>query len=55
MARITEIRKKLFGLLVKSFFLVLTTGMLFNKVNQAESLDCNLAVCCLGSGVAGAI
>jgi hypothetical protein len=24
-------------------FLVLTTGMFFNKVNQAESLDCNPA------------
>ena len=30
--------------------LVLTTGLFFNKVNQAESLDCNLALCRLYDG-----
>ena len=30
--------------LKESFFLVLTTGKFFNKVNQAESLDLSLAL-----------
>ena len=42
--RITEVRKKLFVFLIESFFLVLTTGKFFNKVNQAESLDLSLAL-----------
>ena len=37
-------QKEAFLLHEKSFFLVLTTGKFFNKVNQAESLDFSLAL-----------
>ena len=33
-----------FFVFLKSFFLVLTTGKFFNKVNQAESMDLSLAL-----------